>query len=108
MRRVVMRRPVVSYAFVAAVLAVLAIAPAASAAPPANDARAAAQPLGALPASVRGTTVGATVEADEPPSQCATTGASVWYSFTAAESRSVVLALDAEGDLDAAADVYVR
>src|SRR3954469_24037475 len=87
---------------------VLVTASAAVAAPPANDARTAPQALGSLPANVRGTTVDATVEADEPPSGCATTGASVWYSLTAPESRSIVVALDAEGDLDAAVDVYVR
>ena len=77
------------------------------AAPPANDARAAAQTL-TLPADVRATTVEATSEPDEPPSGCAATGASVWYAFVADESRSVVMALDAEGDLDGAVDVYVR
>ena len=97
-----------AFAVTAAIFGVLAPAPAAFAAPPPNDARAAAQPLGSLPASVRGTTVGATVEADEPPSACSGTGASVWYSFTAPETRSIVAALDAEGDLDAAIDVYAR
>jgi hypothetical protein len=96
-----------SLAFVA-LLGLLATASTASAAPPANDARAAAQRLGSLPANVRGTVVDATVEAGEPPSGCAATGASVWYAFTAAESRSLVVALDAAGDLDAVVDVFVR
>jgi hypothetical protein len=100
-----MRLPLV---LVAAVTGVLGAVSPAIAAPPPNDARAAAQPLGALPANVRGTTVDATVETDEPPSGCAGTGASVWYSFTAAESRSIVVALDADGDLDAAVDVFAR
>jgi hypothetical protein len=97
-----------SLALVVAAIWVLTTASTATAAPPPNDARAAAQPLGALPASVRGTVVDATAESDEPPSGCAGTGASVWYSFTAPESRSIVIALDAEGDLDAAVDVFVR
>jgi hypothetical protein len=89
-------------------VALLAVPPTASAAPPPNDARAAAQALGSLPASVRGTTVDATAEPDEPSSGCATTGASVWYRFTASETRSIVAALDADGDLDAAIDVFLR
>jgi hypothetical protein len=100
-----MRRPV---ALAAATIWVLLRASTADAAPPPNDARAAAQPLGSLPADVRGTTVGATVDADEPPSGCAATTGSVWYAFTAAESRSIVIALDAAGDLDAAVDVFAR
>ena len=34
--------------------------------------------------------------------------ASVWYSLDADENRSIVIALDAEGDLDAVVDVFVR
>jgi hypothetical protein len=97
-----------AFALPAAILWVLATASTALAAPPPNDSRAAAQALGSLPADVRGTTLEATAEADEPPSGCAATGGSVWYAFTAAESRSVVIALDAAGDLDAAVDVFAR
>ena len=86
--------------------AVLAASPA-LAAPPPNDARGAAQPLGALPADVRGTTVESGLEADEPAA-CAPMRASVWYAFDAGEERSIVVALDAEGDLDAVVDVFVR
>ena len=86
----------------------LATAPHALAAPPPNDARAAAQPLEALPADVRGTTVEASLEPDEPPPGCAPMRASTWYAFDAEESRSIVIALDAEGDLDAVVDVFVR
>lgn len=81
--------------------------PSALAAPPPNDARAGAQSLH-LPASVRGTTVGATVEAAELPSSCNATKNSVWYRFTADTGRSIIVALDAEGDLDATVDVYER
>src|SRR5262245_257060 len=77
------------------------------AAPPQNDARAAAQSLGALDADVRGTTVEAGLDADEPMSLCAPMRASVWFAFDADESRSILVALDAAGDLDAAVDVVV-
>ena len=93
------------------VLAVVAlmtvVTPAALAAPPPNDARAAAQTL-RLPASVGGTTVAATLEAQELTSTCDTTKNSVWYAFTSDTDRSIVVALDAEGDLDATIDVFER
>jgi hypothetical protein len=92
----------------AAIAWVLAAAPFAQAAPPANDARATPQALGDLPADVRGTTVEATLEPDEPPPGCAPMRASVWFAFDAAEARSIVVALDAGGDLDAVVDVFVR
>ena len=88
--------------------AVLWVTPSALAAPPPNDARAAAQDLGALPASVRGTTVAATLETTELGSACEATKNSVWYGFTAASGRSVLIALDAAGDLDATIDVFER
>ena len=76
---------------VAAVLVVpLVGASPAAAAPPANDARAAAVDIGALPAAEDGTTAEATLEADEPPSSCS--GAlkgSVWYRFAPTKSRSI-------------------
>jgi hypothetical protein len=97
------RRPVV----LVITAATLWAAPSASAAPPANDARAAAQAL-RLPASVRGTTVESTLEAAELGSACTPTKNSVWYGFTADTSRSVLIALDAAGDLDATVDVYER
>ncbi len=92
----------------ACLAALLWSAPTALAAPPANDARAAAQALGGLPASVRGTTVEATVEEGELTSTCGNTKNSVWYTFTADTGRSIVIALDAEGDLDATIDVFER
>jgi hypothetical protein len=81
-------------------ISLLWLAAPAAAAPPANDARTAAQPL-TLPALVRGTTVDATLDPDEPPPGCETIKGSVWYSFTAASSRELIVALDAAGDLDA-------
>lgn len=98
----------VSRSIVLAVVALMTVVtPAALAAPPPNDARAAAQTL-RLPASVRGTTVAATLEAQELPSACDSTKNSVWYAFTSDTGRSIVIALDAEGDLDATIDVFVR
>jgi len=91
-----------------AVAATLSAAPPALAAPPANDARGGAQALGRLPASVRGTTVGATLEAAELGSNCTPTKNSVWFTFTAPSNRPVVIALDAAGDLDATIDVFER
>jgi hypothetical protein len=85
-----------------------ATASVALAVPPQNDARAAAQPLGPLDADVRGTTVEAALDADEPASGCAPMRASVWFAFNADESRSIIVALDAAGDLDAVVDVFVR
>src|SRR3954453_10627611 len=85
----------------------LSLAPTALAAPPPNDARAGAQAL-QLPASVRGTTVEATIETPELSSSCAATKNSVWYAFAADTGRSIVIALDAEGDLDATIDVFTR
>jgi hypothetical protein len=81
----------------------------AAAAPPPNDARAAAQDVGALPATLRGTTVDATIDEDEPFSGCSGPGkGSVWYAFTAAEAREILVALDADGDMDATVEVFLR
>jgi len=95
---------------VAALFVLAALAPeAATAAPPSNDARTAPQQLGALPATVRGTTAEATTEPDEPFSSCGPAiKNSVWYAFTAGADRGVLAALDAAGDMDAVVDVYER
>lgn len=91
------------------ILATVAGVTPAAAAPPANDARGAAQSLGSLPVAVTGTTVESTLETDEPPSSCAPAlKGSVWYGFTAATARSVIVAVDAAGDMDVAVDVYQR
>jgi hypothetical protein len=91
----------------AAVLLISAALPApALAAPPANDQRAAAQPV-ALPAGVSGTTRDSTLEPDEPGS-CAELRGSVWYSIQPAAGRRIVARLAASGDLDAVVDVFQR
>ena len=89
--------------------AMLSFAPSALAAPPPNDARAGAQALGRLPASVRGTTVEATLEASELGSACTPPRTpSGSRSPRRRTGRSMIVALDAEGDLDATIDVYAR
>jgi hypothetical protein len=91
----------------AALLSISAALPApALAAPPANDQRAAAQPL-ALPAGVSGTTRDSTLEPDEPGS-CAELRGSVWYAIQPAAGRRLVARLTASGDLDAVVDVFQR
>ena len=67
-----------------------------------------AQVLGSLPATVRGTTVDATLEETEPFSCQGQTAGSVWYELPAGAQRDLVLELDAAGDLDAVVDVYRR
>jgi len=81
-------------------------APARVPAPP-NDALANAQPVGTLPASLDGTTVGATVEAGERESECGgSTTNSVWYSLRLSHAQRVGLDLQAAGALDATIDVF--
>src|SRR5277367_4965180 len=75
--------------------------------PPANDTLAGAQAIHTLPASINGTTVGATTEAGERESACSVpTGSSVWYSVRLPAAHRVALHLAAAGALDATVDVY--
>lgn len=75
--------------------------------PPANDRRNDAQPLGALPASIRGSTLGATGDAADGTA-CGLSGGSVWYALSGRPDGRVVLRLTAAGELDAAVTVYER
>ncbi|CAA9526508.1 MAG: hypothetical protein AVDCRST_MAG30-3416 [uncultured Solirubrobacteraceae bacterium] len=93
---------------IAALLVSLAVPGVAQAAPPPNDNRASAQTIADVPASVRGTTVDATLEPDEPQSCRGTTKGSVFYAFRSGQAGDLVLTLDAGGDLDAVVDVYRR
>ena len=98
-------------AALAAPLAVLLVqASAASAAPPPNDLRSAPAAVGALPATLSGTTVESTVDIDEPPSSCGAISpkGSVWYALSNAEPRDLLVALDAGGDMDATVEVFRR
>jgi hypothetical protein len=96
------------------VVALLAAAPAAVAAQtpaaPPNDNRANAANLGALPAQVAGSTVGATAEPNEPFSDCGQTGPSVWYYVNVGPTvpAGIAVTLTASGDLDAVVDVYTK
>jgi hypothetical protein len=92
----------------AGVLAPSAVLPATAAeTAPANDALAGAQAVRSLPATISGTVVGATVEAQEASSGCAgATEHSVWYSFRASAKERVAVDLAAAGALDATVDVY--
>ena len=90
-----------------------ALAPAAVAAsseaptPPANDEVANAQAIHSLPATVEGTTVGATTVTSEPGSGCVGgTVASVWYSLHTTSAERVAVELAAGGTLDGTVDVY--
>jgi hypothetical protein len=74
---------------------------------PANDAFGGAQHITSLPATLNGTTVGATTEAGESESACAsgTTG-SVWYTLRTPTHQRIAVDLAAAGALDATVDVY--
>jgi hypothetical protein len=91
---------------VAAATACLVLPASALAAPPSNDNRANAREL-SLPASLNGTTVESTLEADEPGS-CAPLKGSVWYSLTAASDARIVVGVDNGGDLDGTLEVFER
>jgi hypothetical protein len=74
---------------------------------PPNDERANAQVVHSLPATINGTTVGATLEGGEPESSCgAATTNSVWYSVRAQSAERIALDLAAGGELDGTIDVY--
>ncbi len=74
---------------------------------PANDNLANAQILHSLPATVAGTTVGATREITEAESSCGvTTTSSVWYTLRTPSAERVAVDLAAGGALDGTIDVY--
>lgn len=74
---------------------------------PANDTLAGAQAIRTLPASINGTTVGATTEAGERESACSVpTASSVWYTVRLPAAHRIALHLAAAGALDATVDVY--
>jgi hypothetical protein len=76
-------------------------------APPPNDEVANAQAIHSLPATVAGTTVGATTVASEAGSGCVNqTVSSVWYSLHTAGAERIAVELAAGGALDGTIDVY--
>ncbi len=74
---------------------------------PGNDERANAQVIHSLPATINGTTVGATLEGGEPESsRGGGTTNSVWYSVRAQSAERIALDLTAGGELDGMVEVY--
>ena len=73
--------------------------------PPPNDNRANAIPVH-RPATVRGTTVGATNEMNESRPSCGPVESTVWYRIGDAPTGRIVLRLQADGDLDGVLAVY--
>jgi hypothetical protein len=66
--------------------------------PPPNDDRASAQVIAAFPATIDGTTVGATVERLDPQrSQCGTVESTVWYRINQAPDGTVSVAVQGAG-----------
>jgi hypothetical protein len=99
------------HATVIAIVAFLLIVPATAAAagsagPPANDNRATAASVEGLPATVSGTTIGATDDPKDPRSDCGRAHDTVWYRLSGAEAGRLVVRINAFGDLDAVVAVY--
>jgi len=78
--------------FVAGTLA--ASTTAATGAPP-NDDRAKATGIGSLPATLSGTTIGATDDARDPRTDCGRAHDTVWYRLSGAEAGRLVLRFQA-------------
>ena len=94
-------------AFLAALLIVPATAAGArSVAAPPNDNRANATQVAGLPATLSGTTVGATDDKTDPYSYCGSVHDTVWYRLSGAETGRIVVRIAASGDLDAIVSVY--
>jgi hypothetical protein len=74
--------------------------------PPANDNRATATPVAGLPATLPGTTVGATDDPKDPRSDCGRAHDTVWYRLSGAAPGRLVLRINAFGNLDAVVSVY--
>ncbi|HEY7933077.1 MAG TPA: hypothetical protein VID48_04560 [Solirubrobacteraceae bacterium] len=75
--------------------------------PPGNDTLSGAQAIHTLPATLQGSTVGATTEPQEHESACqGSTSASVWYSLRFPQTQRIAVELAAGGALDAVVDVY--
>jgi hypothetical protein len=92
--------PAVALALCTSVLAAAFVTGAAArtAEPPPNDDRANAEVIAAFPATVDGTTVGATVERLDPQkSQCGTVESTVWYRINQAPDGTVALAVQGAG-----------
>ncbi len=103
------RRPVAASALALAVAMAAPLVAGASSAvtAPANDTLANAQVIHSLPATLEGTTAGATVQPEEAASSCGvSTTSSVWYSLRAQSVQRIAVDLAAGGALDGTIDVY--
>ena len=75
--------------------------------PPPNDTRSQARRVGQPPATVRGSTLGATWD-DNDPDACGLSGGTVWYRLSPGGAERLILRLRAQGDLDASMAVVRR
>ena len=75
--------------------------------PPANDTRRQATPYGPLGGVVKGSTLGATSDSNDPQG-CGLAAGTVWYAVSPGKAERLVLKLHAVGDLDAAVGVVRR
>ena len=105
-RRAMPRHTTLLLAAASSVVLGVAVAGAAVAPPP-NDDRANATPVGTTPATLSGTTVGATDDQRDPFSYCGHVDSTVWYRYSAGSADRLVLRLTALGQLDAIASVYL-
>lgn len=94
-------------ALIAAMFATPAVAAEPPAAPP-NDSQAGAQVIHSLPATISGTTIGATTDAGTggQASSCADSAGSVWYSVRSTSAQRFAVNLAASGASEASVDVY--
>ena len=74
--------------------------------PPPNDSRTSATAVPELPATVSGTTVGATDDATDPRTNCGPVHGTVWYRLAGAQPGRIVLRINALDNLDAVVSVY--
>jgi len=98
---------VISFALAVGIAPATAAAEVPSAPAPANDTLAGAQAIQSLPATVQGTTVGATIEPAENEFDCGVqTASSVWYRVRPSTAERIAVDLAAGGALDGTIDVF--
>jgi len=75
--------------------------------PPSNDSASHAKKLGTLPATAKGSTLGAT-SADNDPDGCRLSGNTVWYSVAPSGAERMIVRLQTAGGFDAVIAVVER
>jgi len=75
--------------------------------PPKNDTQRQAKRIAKLPASIKGSTFGATAD-DNDPATCGSGGGTVWYVLAPGRADRFIVRLHAKGDLDAVVTVIRR